>query len=273
MDSFCTIVAIETVSRYGVMRENRAFGVRLTHPMGRIIPIPTQNRTAPAVLKKIHRMKTKLNNRRPGKGFTMVEVIIVLAVLAVFGAMLLPKLTSRRTGCRISCTNNLKQIGLSFRLWSGDNNDRYPMQLSVRSNGVLELVEAGYIAPAFTILSNELSTPRVLRCPEDKVRKMAVNFSRDFYEANISYFLGLDASELAPQMILTGDDNIEVSGKLAGRGRLDITKSTVVSWSDQRHNRQGNVCLADGSVQGLSTNGLRSAIRNISTNNLRLAFP
>ncbi len=108
MNSFCTIVAIETVSRYGVMRENRAFGVRLTHLMSGIVPIPPQNRAAPAVLKRIHRMKTKLNDRRHGKGFTMFEIIIVLAVLAVLGAMLLPRLTSRRTGCRINCTNNLK---------------------------------------------------------------------------------------------------------------------------------------------------------------------
>lgn len=255
------------------MREPHAFGVRLTHLMRRIVPIPPQNRAAPAVLKKIHRMKTKLNDRRSRKGFTMVEVIIVLAVLAVLGAMFLPNFTRRRTGCRINCTNNLKQIGLSFRLWSGDNNDRYPMELSVRTNGVLELVEAGYIAPAFRIMSNELSTPKILLCPLDQVRKAATNFSKDFYEANISYFLGLDASEIAPQMFLSGDDNIELNGKLAGRGRSDITTNSVVSWSDQRHMKQGNVGLADGSVQGFSTSGLRSAIRNAGTNNLRLAFP
>ena len=147
------------------------------------------------------------------------------------------------------------------------------MAMAVRSNGVWELVEDGYIAPAFRVMSNELSTPKILLCPEDKVRKTAANFSKEFYEANISYFLGLDANELAPQMFLVGDDNIESNGKLAGRGRSDITTNSVVSWSDERHKKQGNVGLADGSVQGFSTSGLRTAIQNTGTNVIRLAFP
>ncbi len=203
----------------------------------------------------------------------MVEIIIVLAVIAVLTALILPKFNRRVSSSRINCTNNLKQVGLAFRLWSGDNNDHYPMELLVRSSGVRELVEAGYIAPAFRVMSNELSTPKILICPEDKVRKPATNFSKEFYEANISYFLGIDANETAPQMFLAGDDNIELNGKLAGRGRSDITTNSVVSWSDERHKKQGNVGLADGSVQGFSTSALRSAIQNTGTNVIRLAFP
>ena len=160
----------------------------------------------------MYRMKTKLNHRRLGKGFTMVEITIVLAILAVLGAMLLPTIHQPARSGRINCTNNLKQVGTAFRMWSIDNGDRFPMQVSVTSTGALELVDAGYIAPAFTVMSNELNTPKILLCQEDTIRKPAANFSKEFYEANISYFLGLDANELSPQMFLTGDDNIEVNG-------------------------------------------------------------
>lgn len=204
----------------------------------------------------------------------MIEIIIVLAVIAVLGVILMPRLAiNKATPGQINCINNLKQVSLGLLLWSDDNDDHLPSQILLRSNGVMELVEAGYIAPAFTVISNKLDTPKVLLCPEDRERKAATSFSKEFCESNISYFLGLDANKFAPQMFLAGDDNIKVLGKLAGRGRLDVTTNILVNWSDQRHMNRGNIALGDGSVQSFTTTALRTAIRNAGTNVIRLAFP
>jgi hypothetical protein len=41
---------------------------------------------------------------------------------------------------KIRCVNDLKQVGIAFRLWEGDNNDKYPMAVSVTNGGAMELI-------------------------------------------------------------------------------------------------------------------------------------
>jgi type II secretory pathway pseudopilin PulG len=56
-----------------------------------------------------------------------LEVLLVLSILAILSAMLLPALSRAKSKAqRISAVNNLKQIGLAARIWSGDNGDRMP---------------------------------------------------------------------------------------------------------------------------------------------------
>lgn len=142
---------------------------------------------------------------------TLVEVMVIVAVLGLLIALLLPSLAKPRArSSRINCDNNLKQIGLSFRIWAADNGDRYPMQVPVNEGGTLELVPLGNVFPHFQILSNELNTPKVLACPKDRSRKAAANFLAGFNNAHVSYFVGLDAEEARPQMLLAGDSNLEV---------------------------------------------------------------
>ncbi|MHB8519503.1 MAG: type II secretion system protein [Limisphaerales bacterium] len=56
-----------------------------------------------------------------------IEILAVLAVLAILAGMLLPSLSKAKAKSqRISAVNNLKQVGLAARIWSGDNRDRMP---------------------------------------------------------------------------------------------------------------------------------------------------
>lgn len=136
----------------------------------------------------------------------------------------------------------------------------------------MELVGSGIPYVHFLVLSNELSTPRILVCPADTNRIAATNWS-SLRNGNISYFVALDAAETHPQMFLSGDDNFTVNGTKPKRGILELWTNSTIAWLPTRHVLQGNVALADGSVQGFSSVRFQQALVGTGTTTNRLVMP
>jgi prepilin-type N-terminal cleavage/methylation domain-containing protein len=222
-------------------------------------------------------MKTRCSKRR-NYGLTLVEILVVVFILAILVAMILPYLARAKTRSGISCVNNLKQIGLAYRIWAGDNGDKFPMDVSVTNGGTMEIFAKGsqfqnFVFLNYLAMTNELSTPKILTCPADPNVIVATNFSTSFSAKNISYFVGLDADETNPQTLLSGDDNFEIGGAPVQSGLLEFSLNSPIAWSATRHKLNGNLLLSDGSVQQTSQNGLREIVASSHSATNRILIP
>src|ERR1700722_545123 len=78
------------------------------------------------------------------KAFTMVEMLVVIAIIAILAAMLLPVLNKGQQRAKIVfCGNSLGQIGLAFHTFANDHAGKFPTVFSTDDGGTLEYVQDG----------------------------------------------------------------------------------------------------------------------------------
>jgi prepilin-type processing-associated H-X9-DG protein len=232
----------------------------------------------------------------------LTELLVVIGVLAILAASLLPVLAAAKPAAlRLVCGNNLRQVGVAFQSWAINHNGNTPMTTSSTQGGdaedvgyrILSTTQAGSrgVAKMFLCMSNELSTPKILFCPaeyEVAYRQFSTSFagvptgtnSDPPYtnDLNVSYFIGVDAKDTVPQMLLAGDHNLggnanpPTSAFCAAPNvyrpsfalwlGTNFTANMGAAFMANQHDQQGNIALADGSVDCFSRSKLQASLKN-----------
>jgi len=135
------------------------------------------------------------NRRSTRSGFTLVELMIVIAIIAMLAAILFPAFSeAREASRRTSCSSNLKQIGIAFNMYCQDNDGLVPNRTTNSSTLV-------------TTMANYTKNSRLFVCPSQTLSCSSTgvygpvdingtNFESYGYNANIAAATGLSILQI-----------------------------------------------------------------------------
>lgn len=227
-------------------------------------------------------MELGMKVKRARGGFTLVELLVVIGIIAILASLLMPAMSrAKQKANRISCLNNIRQIGFSAALYAGDHDSEYPRRLTLTNAWMFALKPYYGNNNPTNNASSKAGNSAILKCPSDRWlewRSYLINGWNDYWQATLppadyrkvmawAYPHGMKDSnvKLPSETIIfgekrTGSYHVHMDfGQNNGNDKEEVAQNMHKSGSGAKSGGS-NFAFVDGSVQMLRYGGSVSPV-------------
>ena len=198
--------------------------------------------------------------KRKSYGFTMIELMVVIAIIAILACILLPALQkAKSTAKRIICVNNLRQINLGFLDYAENYNGYFVPSMGAGSPFGMTGVNANW--PCYIYINSNMTFSAlknsIFMCPEQNVfdnRWDNISYGTIYYGVTQCFPSGLPYYSVKYQKVSKSSQTVLCadSNDGTGMGHTQIMPGSGYGNFLGRHMKTDNVLFIDGHVDNYS---------------------